>query len=80
MDIQTRKINFVQEFLSLDDIEVIETLENTLLTEKTRLFNNGFKPMTIEELKAIIEESEDDVRNNRMIDVYQLKEEIKKWH
>ena len=80
MDIQTRKINFVQEFLNLDDDQTIEVLENTLLAEKARLFNIGSKPMTIDELNAIIDQAEDDVRNNRVIDVYQLKEEISTWH
>jgi len=80
MDIQTRKINFIQDFLSLDDVEAIEVLENTLLLEKSRLINNGFKPMSVEELNAIIDQSEDDIVNSRIISARQLKKEISKWH
>jgi len=36
MDIQTRKINFVQEFLRLRNIKLIEKLEKILLEEKAK--------------------------------------------
>ncbi len=60
MDIQTRKIKFVQAFLQLESEELISRLEELLKVGKKE-----FKPMSIEELNSRIDRSEDDFKNNR---------------
>lgn len=60
MNIQTRKIEFIQAFLQLQSEESISRLEELLEIE-----NKEFRPMSIEELNSRIDRSEDDFKNNR---------------
>jgi len=79
MDLQTRKISFVQEFLSIQSEEVISRLEKYLKKEKTAMEEKTFKPMTIEELNRRIDKSEQDSINGRLTETKDLLKEIKKW-
>ncbi len=65
MDIQTRKIEFVQAFLKLQSEEVISQFEKLLKKAKKSNIENDFKPFTIEELNERISKSEDDFKNGR---------------
>ncbi len=60
MNIQTRKIEFVQAFLRLENEESISRFEQLLKIEKKE-----FKPMTLKELNSRIDRSENDFKNNR---------------
>lgn len=62
MDLQTRKIEFVQEFLKIQSEEAIERLEKLLKKEKK---NKHPDSMNAEELNERIEKSESDFKNNR---------------
>ena len=79
MDLQTRKISFVQEFLSIQSEEVISRLENYLKKEKISMEEKTFKPMTIEELNRRIDQSEQDSIYGRLTESKDLLKEIKKW-
>jgi hypothetical protein len=79
MDLQTRKISFVQEFLSIQSEEVISRLEKYLKKEKISMEEKSFKPMTIEELNRRINQSEQDSINGRLTESKDLLKEIKKW-
>lgn len=61
MDIQARKIEFVQEFLKLQSEEIISHLESFLKLEQ----NASITPMTKNELNNRIDASESDFENNR---------------
>ena len=50
MDIQSRKNNFVQEFLKLQNEELITLFEKLLLDNKDE---STFKPMSLEDLYKI---------------------------
>ncbi len=65
MDLQKRKIEFVQEFLKLQSEEVILRLEELLRKEKKSLIEKGIEPMTKEELNERIDLAEADFENNR---------------
>ncbi len=67
MDIQTRKIEFIQEFLKLQSEELILLFEQLL-----KITRDKIKPMDISELNARIDISENDFKNNR----YKTTEEI----
>lgn len=60
MNIQTRKIEFIQAFLQLQSEESISRFEELLEIEKKE-----FRPMSIEELNSRIDRSEADFKNNR---------------
>ena len=62
MDLQTRKIEFVQEFLKIQSEEAIGRLEKLLKKEKK---NKHSDSMSAEELNKRIEKSESDFKNNR---------------
>ncbi|KGO93076.1 hypothetical protein [Flavobacterium subsaxonicum] len=77
MDIQSRKIEFVQEFLKLQSEEVISRLEKLLKKETAK--TRDLKPFTMEELNARLDKSEEDFRNGRYISSEDLLKEIKGW-
>ena len=79
MDLQTRKISFVQEFLSIQSEEVISRLEKYLKKEKMAVEEKTFKPMTIEELNRRIDQSEQDSINGRLTEMNDFLAEIEKW-
>ncbi len=65
MDLQQRKIEFIQEFLKIKSEETILQLEKLLKKEKKKKIGKDYKPMTEEELNKQIDQSESDFENNR---------------
>lgn len=65
MNLEARKIEFIQEFLKLQSEEVISKLEKILKKEKATSEERHLKPMTIDELNKRIDKSESDFKNNR---------------
>jgi len=65
MDLQSRKIEFVQDFLKLQSEEAISRLEKLLKKEKKNVIEKEFKSMTKKELNKRIDQSESDFNNNR---------------
>jgi hypothetical protein len=80
MDLQTRKITFVQEFLRLQNEEIIGTLETILRKKKLDLYELNQKPMSLEKFNAEIDQALEDSNNGRLTKATDLKEKIKKWH
>ena len=58
MDLQERKIHFVQEFLKLKNEEIIHKLEDTLKIEKKKLLVDPAVPFTLVEFDKKIEDEE----------------------
>ena len=79
MDIQARKIHFVQEFLRVTDDELVTKLENLLRIERAKKLNNEMHPMSLNEFDEIIEKSEEDIKNGRVIESRNLLTQIDKW-
>jgi hypothetical protein len=79
MDIQTRKINFVQEFLRLRNIKLIEKLEKILLEDKAKDYEANLKPMSIDNFNKMIDKSIDDAKQGNVANARELKESAKKW-
>ena len=65
MNLEARKIEFVQEFLKLQSEEAVSRLEKILRKEKNASDERIFEPMTQDELNKRIDKSESDFRNNR---------------
>ena len=74
MDIQTRKIQFVQAFLKLQSEKVIYRFEELLKSE-----NEDFKPMTMKEFNKRIDKSLLDSKNDSVTEATELLNEIKEW-
>jgi hypothetical protein len=79
MNLQTRKISFVQEFLSIESEEIISRLEKQLKNEKIQLFEKKLQTKTSKILNQEIDIALEDAKSGRVIDVFELKEKIKKW-
>ena len=67
MDLQTRKIEFVQEFLKIQSEELISQLENLLKNKNKKDVNESefFKPISIEEFNTRIDQSENDFKKGK---------------
>ena len=79
MDIQARKIHFVQEFLRVADDELVTKLESLLRIERKKKLDEELHPMTLKEFNEIIEKSEDDFNNGRVIEARNLINQIDIW-
>jgi hypothetical protein len=79
MDIQTRKINFVQEFLRLRNIKLITKLEKILLEDKARDYEANLKPLSIDNFNNMINKSIEDANQGNVVSPRDLKESVKKW-
>ncbi len=73
MDIQTRKIEFVQEFLKIQNEELITRFEQLLEA------NSDIEPMSMEEFNTRIDNSLLDSENNNITENEALINEIKQW-
>ena len=72
MDIQSRKIEFIQEFLKIQNVSAIEQFEKLLKKAKIVEFGKAITPMSVIELNNRIDRSEDDFKNGK----YKTSEEL----
>ena len=76
MDLQTRKIEFIQKFLKLQSEDVISQFEN-LLKKKSIKKEADIKPMSIKELNSRIDKSEADFKKGKFKTSSQLSAKYK---
>lgn len=79
MDLEARKISFVQEFLRLQNEDIVSGLEKLLRKRKAELIGQNFKPMTMEQYNSEIDQAMENSKNGRMIKATDLKAKIRKW-
>jgi len=79
MNLQERKIHFVQEFLRLNNESIISKFEQILSAEKKKLFAENFSPMSLTDFNRIIDNSEEDAANGRMKVTHELEKDIDSW-
>jgi len=79
-NLQSRKINFVQDFLRIQNEAVIRRFEDMLRQEQSKLAEADLSyPMSLEELNTVIDQAEKDDRNGRLTNANDLKKEIDNW-
>ncbi|NOU47712.1 MAG: hypothetical protein HOO86_11715 [Bacteroidales bacterium] len=78
MDLQTRKISFIQEFLRLQNEEIISSLEKLLKIRKSELFAKSNIPMDLDQFNNEIDSSLEDSENDDVIKATDLKLKFKK--
>ena len=76
MDLQSRKIAFVQEFLRLQNEELISSLEK-LLWQKQK--ESDISPMSEEQFNREIDQALEDSSKGRITKASDLKEKVKDW-
>ncbi len=79
MDLQTRKLNIIQEFLRVGSEDLVDKLEKMLKAERKNQYEKSMSPMSTEEFNSIIDKSEEDFNNGRMISAKDLKKEASSW-
>ena len=79
MDLQTRKITFVQEFLSLQNEEIISGLEHLLRKKKAEEIDKLLTPMSIDQFNLEIDQSMKDSDEGRITSAKDLKKKTRKW-
>lgn len=80
MDIQTKKLHFVQEFLRLKDESLIDKLNNLLKTERKKKIEKELKPFSQKKFNDLIDSAESDSKNGRLTSARELKNEIDSWN
>ena len=79
MDIQSRKIHFIQEFLKYANTSILDQFEEMLKIEREKVFEKEIEPMTLKEYELRVEKAFEDVKNNRVKSARKLKQEIATW-
>jgi hypothetical protein len=79
MDISTRKMNFVQEFLRVADEDIVAKLEEVLHSERKKRLEKYVEPMSEEEFNSMISMSENDIANGRVTSSDDFRDSIKGW-
>ena len=73
MNLQIRKIEFIKEFLNIQDEKLISQFESLLYNKEPKSLNS----ISFEELNDRINQSEDDFKNERYKTTDQLLEKYK---
>ena len=73
MNIESRKILFIQEFLRINNEEIIIGLENTLKQWKSKQFEEKFEPMSLEQFNEEIDKAMTDSREDNIIKATELR-------
>ena len=79
MDLQTRKIQFIQEFLRSANSNIVEKFEKMLRQERKKMYEKEIKPMTLQQYEQRIDKAMDDYKNNRVVNARKLKKDIASW-
>ncbi|KAA5549126.1 hypothetical protein [Adhaeribacter rhizoryzae] len=79
MDLQARKILFVQEFLRLNNENIISKFEHILHTEKKKLYAEKPSPMSLADFNQVINNSEEDAASGRVKETDELDKDIDAW-
>ncbi|MFA7492010.1 MAG: hypothetical protein WCZ43_00615 [Proteiniphilum sp.] len=78
MNLEARKIIMTQEFLRLDDENMIRDIEDFLRQKKSDLYEKNLTPMSLEQLNDEIEQSLANEREGRWIYAEDLGRKIDK--
>ena len=80
MDLQARKIEFIQEFLKIQSEDIILRLEKLLKKEQSKNVSDEFKPLSVDEFNERINKSMLDSKAGKLIENDDLLTEVQKWH
>lgn len=79
MHLEARKIKFVQEFLRLQNEEIVSGLEKLLRKKKSDLFEKELTPMSIEQFNNEIDNAMADSEMGKITSARELKKKVNKW-
>ena len=79
MELQARKIQFIQDILRLKNEKILQKLENILRLEKEKQIKEEFTQMTMAEYDTLIDRAENDAENNRLFNAEEILKDIDSW-
>lgn len=79
MNLQERKLSFIQEVLNITDERFFARLEKFLKTEKKNTPKQELTPMSPEEFYAMIDQSLQDSKEGKFISTEELKRKVRQW-
>ncbi len=79
MNLEARKLSFIQEFLKIQSEKTISRLETILRKENIIFKSENIEPMTMKELNKRIDKSLDDSKKGKLTETNDLISEIEKW-
>ena len=80
MNLEARKLSFIQEILKIQSERTISRLETILRKEKTVIEFENIQPMTMKKLNQRIDKSLDDSKNGKLTEINDLISAIDKWN
>ena len=78
MTLEQRKLDFIQEILLLEDLEVLSDLEKAIDEYNIQTLHSNIQPMSFEKFQNDIDQSIFDSENGRVISAEELRTKIKK--
>lgn len=79
MDLQARKLEFIEEYIRLADEKIVLKFEKLLRSEKEKAIKLGLKPLSQIELDSMIEESETDIKQGNVLSHQSVKQSVLNW-
>ena len=79
MNLETRKLSFIQEILRIQSEKTISRLETILRKEKTVIEFENIQPMTMKKFNQRIDKSLKDSKKGKLTEISDLISEIDKW-
>jgi hypothetical protein len=79
MNLETRKLSFIQEILRIQSEKTISRLETILRKEKTVIEFENIQPMTMKKFNQRIDKSLEDSKKGKLTEISDLISEIDKW-
>jgi len=79
MNLEARKLSFIQEILKIQSEKTIARLEAILRNEKTEIEFKNIQPMTVKKFNERIDKSLDDSKKGKLTEVNDFISEIDKW-
>jgi len=79
MDLQRRKLHFIQDFLKYANNSILDKFEEIMKTERTKALEKEIRPMSFCQYEQRIANAIADVKNNKVKTATALKKEIATW-
>ena len=79
-NVEIRKLHFIEELLKVDNEDIIKKLESILKIERFRILEKDLgQPMTTKAFNEMIDRSEEDVKEGKVLSSKELKKKVQSW-
>lgn len=79
MNIEARKLSFIQDYLRIDNEKILSAVEDFFQKAKSESFEENLKPMSMEQFNEEINQALQDETNGRLTKAEDLKQRVNQW-